>query len=780
MATYYVSPDGDDSDGTTWAKAKNSITDGFALLSPTGGDTVYVKGGEIYRETATTTKNGAAGNRHVVYMDATGDGTTRSRLPEYQARVYGSVNTGNGSYKWTISSVASNLFSNSSLEDFAGTSNDSVTDNWTSWTEETTGDAYIDASTEADVGDYSAKLYKGTGNASIVYYNVPLTPGTQYTLRFRGLSDGTGTGSAYINYTYGGNTYWLQDNLTYSTTANYTINGQGVDIAATDVAWTTYSLTFTASTSNTDTPQNYNFYFRTATNNASVYYDNLSLAPASPTGAIYYLEAIGGGDPSLTEPVGIVSNDIYSDDISPGEVTVISEGTTIASLADHQWKWGDSDALGYSTVYFHDESGDPDVTGITLEIPQRNNALQLDMSYYSIYGGIYRYALKHGIETTSTNPGVFNYLYNTWTEYNNWHGLSANATDTYAYGCVSVNNNSKGFQAHNSTPVANPDLHVYLYNCTAYNNLYNYVVYSKMHLRNCISYNGILGEFYKQVADAGNVIDPDEQYCIWYSTATGDRNWKAQGADTLPDTHATSIVANPCLRSATNFRLHPLSPAINAGTDVGITLDYAGNGIVAAPDIGAYEYQPAVFTYGWGANWRRRTIYDCFYVDSGLSMLYSGEPTSDIFGLDHLAGATVSLLVDGVVHPDALVNEYGGVSLEFSGTTIHAGLPYTATYRSVNLEGGSRMGTAIGQIKRIIKVILNLYNTSGGQIGFDDSDLQDIQIPSWKTGTSLFTGDVPMLFRHGYDTEAYIQVTQADPLPMTILNVIPVFDTREK
>jgi len=41
---------------------------------------------------------------------------------------------------------------------------------------------------------------------------------------------------------------------------------------------------------------------------------------------------------------------------------------------------------------------------------------------------------------------------------------------------------------------------------------------------------------------------------------------------------------------ATDFMLQPSSPAINAGVNVGLTTDYAGNPIVGLPDIGAYEY----------------------------------------------------------------------------------------------------------------------------------------------------------------------------------------------
>jgi hypothetical protein len=174
-------------------------------------------------------------------------------------------------------------------------------------------------------------------------------------------------------------------------------------------------------------------------------------------------------------------------------------------------------------------------------------------------------------------------------------------------------------------------------------------------------------------------------------------------------------------------------------------------------------------------------ICDCFYVDSGLSRTGAGTTTMDITGLDHLAGCSVAILVDGVPHDDMRVSALGGVSLTFAGTTIHAGLPYSSTFRSVNLEGGSRMGTAIGKTKRVIEVLMRFYNTVGGKMGFDDNTLHLIPYPSWKgSATALYSGDTKSLFMHGYDTEAYVEIVQDKPLPMTILNVIPVFDVKEK
>jgi hypothetical protein len=55
----------------------------------------------------------------------------------------------------------------------------------------------------------------------------------------------------------------------------------------------------------------------------------------------------------------------------------------------------------------------------------------------------------------------------------------------------------------------------------------------------------------------------------------------------------SSIEADPAFVSTVtpDFHLLSTSPCINSGTDVGLTTDYAGKGIIGTPDIGAYEFQ---------------------------------------------------------------------------------------------------------------------------------------------------------------------------------------------
>jgi len=79
----------------------------------------------------------------------------------------------------------------------------------------------------------------------------------------------------------------------------------------------------------------------------------------------------------------------------------------------------------------------------------------------------------------------------------------------------------------------------------------------------------------------------DQSFSEWQSNS-----WSGSVFDT------NSLVANPLLVDVPtqDFHLQSTSPAIDAGIDVGLTMDYDGNPIPqgSAPDIGAYEFESSV------------------------------------------------------------------------------------------------------------------------------------------------------------------------------------------
>ena len=167
-------------------------------------------------------------------------------------------------------------------------------------------------------------------------------------------------------------------------------------------------------------------------------------------------------------------------------------------------------------------------------------------------------------------------------------------------------------------------------------------------------------------------------------------------------------------------------------------------------------------------------VEDAFFVDSGAT--YSGSAATNITGLDHLEGQTVSILANGAVHPDKVVSS-GAVTLDFSVTKAHIGLNFTSTLQTMRIDAGGTEGTAQGKTKRIHEVVLRLFRTVGVLVGSSETEIDRIPFRSsagaMTSATSLFTGDKEIEFRGGFDTDGFIVVQQNQPLPLTIIGIFP-------
>ncbi len=168
-------------------------------------------------------------------------------------------------------------------------------------------------------------------------------------------------------------------------------------------------------------------------------------------------------------------------------------------------------------------------------------------------------------------------------------------------------------------------------------------------------------------------------------------------------------------------------------------------------------------------------IKDAFYVDSGLT--YEGALTTKVEGLHHLAGRTISILADGAVHTDTTVAQDGSIILTRPASKIHAGLSYNSIVQPMRLEGGSERGTSQTKRQRITKVAVRFHNTLGGKIGPDSNHMESIHFrsPATPMGQSVgaFSGDKSVIFPKGWNRNGLLTVKQDQPLPMTILLIVP-------
>jgi hypothetical protein len=172
----------------------------------------------------------------------------------------------------------------------------------------------------------------------------------------------------------------------------------------------------------------------------------------------------------------------------------------------------------------------------------------------------------------------------------------------------------------------------------------------------------------------------------------------------------------------------------------------------------------------------------CFYVDCGLT--YNGTATTTISGLSHLEGQTVAILADGASHPDRVVTS-GSITLQRSASVVQVGLPCPAWLKTTRIEAGAGDGTAQGKSKRITKVVFRFYNTLGALVGPDENNLDTVE---FRTGSDLmdqapplFTGDKgPIDWAGGYDFDGFVMVKQEQPLPMTVVAIMPQVHTFDR
>lgn len=168
----------------------------------------------------------------------------------------------------------------------------------------------------------------------------------------------------------------------------------------------------------------------------------------------------------------------------------------------------------------------------------------------------------------------------------------------------------------------------------------------------------------------------------------------------------------------------------------------------------------------------------CFYMDAGLT--YSGAATTHISNLSHLEGQTVQVLADGAVQPTRVVSG-GAIDLARAASVVQVGLPCPARIVTMRPEAGGQQGTAQGKTKRINGLTIRFNDTLGGKCGLYGGKIDDIskRSPSTPMGTPepIFSGDRDVDFPGDYDKDSRIEVRQDDPLPMTLVALMPLMRT---
>ncbi|WP_186126356.1 hypothetical protein [Burkholderia gladioli] len=171
-----------------------------------------------------------------------------------------------------------------------------------------------------------------------------------------------------------------------------------------------------------------------------------------------------------------------------------------------------------------------------------------------------------------------------------------------------------------------------------------------------------------------------------------------------------------------------------------------------------------------------------FYVDSGLT--YNGPAKITFDGLDHLEGQTVQILTDGATHPDRVVTG-GAITLQEAGSVVNVGLGCPCRLVTERLDAGAADGTSQGKTKRITSAVFRFYNSLGGSYGPQNGPYDDILTRSGNDNMDqappLLTGDTDILnWPNGYDMDGVIEYRNDQPLPVTLVAIMPQVNTQDR
>lgn len=170
-------------------------------------------------------------------------------------------------------------------------------------------------------------------------------------------------------------------------------------------------------------------------------------------------------------------------------------------------------------------------------------------------------------------------------------------------------------------------------------------------------------------------------------------------------------------------------------------------------------------------------------VDAGLQ--YIGAPATTFTGAEHLAGLTVTGLADGVVITPFVMPTNGFFTLTPAASTVTLGLAYTCILKTLILDIGEP--TTIGKLKKIIAATVRCADTLGITFGRSLSSLVALKDFSGVTNAQgitltggLTTADARQPIDPLWDQDGQYYIVQSQPLPATILGVVPEFKTEDR
>lgn len=154
------------------------------------------------------------------------------------------------------------------------------------------------------------------------------------------------------------------------------------------------------------------------------------------------------------------------------------------------------------------------------------------------------------------------------------------------------------------------------------------------------------------------------------------------------------------------------------------------------------------------------------------------KETTTISGVNHLEGETVQVLADGAVHPDCTVSS-GSITLNRHASIVHVGLQCTFIGETQRFTGGSKKGSDQGEPQKFGHIVTRLFETVGGEWGVGPTPSEFEPMVFREGGDRMnfsppvYSGDKRIPVTMSWDDDPTVYWRNTQPLPMTVLAVMP-------
>jgi len=156
---------------------------------------------------------------------------------------------------------------------------------------------------------------------------------------------------------------------------------------------------------------------------------------------------------------------------------------------------------------------------------------------------------------------------------------------------------------------------------------------------------------------------------------------------------------------------------------------------------------------------------------------------SRLTGLSHLEGKTVSVLGDGNVLPQVVVSG-GAITVSQTCAYLSAGLPYLPQIETLEVTVASQGQASLLSSRKLITSLIVLVEESRGIWAGQDADhlweFKQRDDEAMVEPTQLLTGKAQIYISADWASKGTVFIEQKDPLPLTVLAVIPEVDVGGK